>query len=157
MKKSILLIVIALFVGLSGYAQPPAGDAKKGDSYGEKITDKGAISLAELGKQLDKKDSVTAKIKGKVLEVCSKKGCWVSMELPDKSKVFVKFKDYGFFVPTALSGKTVVLDGFAKKKIRSVNELKHYAEDAGKSQAEIDAITKPEKEISFLADGVLVI
>lgn len=157
MKKSILLIAIALFVGLSGYAQPPAGDAKKGDSYGEKITDKGAISLAELGKQLDKKDSVTAKIKGKVLEVCSKKGCWVTMELPNKSQMMVKFKDYAYFVPTSLSGKTVVLDGVARKKIVSVNELKHFAEDAKKPQAEIDAITKPEKQVKFEASGVLVI
>ena len=34
--------------------------------------------------------------------------------------------------------------------------LKHYAEDAGKSQKEIDKITKPEYKISFIADGVII-
>ncbi|MEG0797106.1 MAG: DUF4920 domain-containing protein, partial [Odoribacter sp.] len=45
----------------------------------------------------------------------------------------------------------VVLTGEAKMKTTSVDELKHYAEDAKKPQAEIDAITKPEKEIRFTA------
>jgi hypothetical protein len=34
--------------------------------------------------------------------------------------------------------------------------LKHYAKDAGKSQAAIDSIIKPETTYSFLADGVLI-
>jgi hypothetical protein len=62
-----------------------------------------------------------------------------------------------FFVPTDIVGKTVVLDGIATQKEVSVAELKHYAQDAKKSQAEIDAITKPEKQVRFLADGVLVV
>jgi hypothetical protein len=39
-------------------------------------------------------------------------------------------KDYAFFVPTALKGKNVVLEGNAERKVISVNEQKHYAEDA---------------------------
>jgi hypothetical protein len=38
----------------------------------------------------------------------------------------------------------------------SVEELRHYAEDAGKSQEEIEAITEPKKTYSFVADGVLL-
>ena len=59
-------------------------------------------------------------------------------------------KDYAFFVPTALEGKTVVLEGSAESKTTSVKELQHYAEDAKKSQAEIDAITEPKTETRFL-------
>ena len=66
-------------------------------------------------------------------------------------------KDYAFFVPTALKGKTVVMEGKAENKEISVNELKHYAEDAKKSQAEIDKITKPENETRFLASGIKVV
>jgi hypothetical protein len=60
-------------------------------------------------------------------------------------------------VPTALAGKTVVLNGKAEKKLVSVDELKHFAEDAKKSQQEIDAITQPEMQVKFMATGVLVI
>ena len=66
-------------------------------------------------------------------------------------------KDYEFFVPTALSGKNVVLDGIAFTKTTSVAELKHYAQDGKKPQAEIDAITTPKSEIRFLANGILVV
>ena len=69
----------------------------------------------------------------------------------------VKMKDYGFFVPLAAKGKTVVIEGQVSMKTTSVKELRHYAEDAKKSQAEIDAITQPKKEVNILANGIVVI
>jgi len=66
-------------------------------------------------------------------------------------------KDYAFFVPVALKGKNVVLEGTAEKEITSVDELKHYAKDAKKSKNEIDAITVPKEEIRFLAKGIKVL
>ena len=56
-----------------------------------------------------------------------------------------------------MNGKTIVVDGTATLKETSVEMQKHYAEDAGKSKAEIDAITKPKKEITMEAKGILVI
>lgn len=156
MKKILLLLALA-FAFNSMYAQPPAGPANIGDSYGEKINEKGAISTAQLHKKLSAKDTVEAKITGKVLSSCPKKGCWMNVELADKSQVFVKFKDYAFFVPMDIVGKNIVLDGQATTKMTSVEELKHYAEDAKKTKEEVDAITKPEKQVRFLADGVLVV
>jgi hypothetical protein len=50
----------------------------------------------------------------------------------------------------------VVVKGKAFVSIESVDELKHYAKDAGKSQAAIDSITKPESTYGFMADGVLI-
>jgi hypothetical protein len=66
-------------------------------------------------------------------------------------------KDHSFFVPVSMQGKTIVVDGTATLKETSVDMLKHYAEDAGKSKAEIDAITQPKKEITVQAKGILVL
>ena len=66
-------------------------------------------------------------------------------------------KDYGFFLPVAAVGKTVVLDAKVELKTTSVEELKHYAEDAKKSPEEIAAITAPKKEISVMAKGIVVV
>jgi len=66
-------------------------------------------------------------------------------------------KDYSFFVPTDLRGKTAVLEGKAYNRTTSVSELKHYAEDANKSKEEIEAITKEKKDVRFLASGILVV
>jgi hypothetical protein len=66
-------------------------------------------------------------------------------------------KDYAFFVPTALKGKNVVLEGDVEKKITSVEELKHYAKDAKKSRDAINVITLPKEEIRFIASGIKVV
>jgi hypothetical protein len=75
--------------------------------------------------------------------------------LGEEKEVMVKFKDYGFFVPTDATGE-VIVNGKAFVKETSVDELQHYAEDAGKSPEEIAKITEPKKTLSFLADGVLL-
>ncbi len=156
MKKitlTLIIIICSYFIN----AQPPAGHAKPGDTYGAKITEAGAINITEVPAMLKTKDTVAVKVIAKVENSCSKKGCWMNLVIDDKNKAFVKMKDYGFFVPTEIAGKTIVLDGIAFTEQTSVAELKHYAEDAKKSKAEIDAIKEPKKEIRFLANGILVI
>ena len=66
-------------------------------------------------------------------------------------------KDYKFFVPTSLEGKNIEIDGKVELATTSVDELKHFAEDAKKSQAEIDAITEPKKEIKIMASGIKIV
>ena len=48
-----------------------------------------------------------------------------------------------------LSGKAYITE-------TSVDDLQHYAEDAGKSQEEIAAITSPKLTYNLEADGVLL-
>lgn len=147
---------MALFAIVTN-AQPPAGDAKPGDFYGEKITADGAMNIADIPAKLAKDESFDGKIKAKIVEVCPKKGCWLKLQVNDSTTALVKMKDYGFFLPVAAKGKTVVIDGETKMKTTSVAELKHYAEDAKKPKDEIDAITKPEKEIRVMAKGIVVV
>ncbi|PBQ34923.1 DUF4920 domain-containing protein [Sphingobacteriaceae bacterium] len=156
MKKVSLILVAVLYVQFF-VAQPPAGKATPGTTYGAKTDAKNAVSASELPALLKSKDTVAVKVKATVLEVCSKKGCWMNFKVNDEQNAFVKMKDYAFFVPLDLIGKTVVLDGKAYTKITSVSELKHYAEDAKKPQKEIDAITQPKSEIRFMADGIVVV
>ena len=95
-------------------------------------------------------------ISGQIIDVCPKKGCWMNVKV-NTDTVFVKFKDYGFFVPKkGISGKKAVISGKLSLDTLKVSELKHYAEDAGKSISEISKIKYPEVKISFLADGVII-
>lgn len=157
MKKIIFVFAIML-CAFMGNSQPPAGDAKAGDTYGEKITADNAIPINDAVAKLNAgTESVNTKIKAKIVDVCPKKGCWLKLELNEKETAMVKMKDYGFFLPLAAKGKTVVIDGEVKTKTISVAELKHYAEDAKKSKEEIDAITKPENEVRVTAKGIVVV
>ncbi|MFV0541284.1 MAG: DUF4920 domain-containing protein [Aestuariibaculum sp.] len=127
--------------------------------FGEKMTPDDAKSVKSLlseYKVLPKGDTLNTKITGKIDAVCQKKGCWMKLNMDDSSQVFVKFKDYGFFMPMNSAGKEVVVNGKAYVSEISVSQLRHYAEDAGKSKEEIDAITEPKITYTFLADGVLL-
>ena len=125
--------------------------------FGEKITEEGAIDFAMMQEKMLNSDSMDLKVAGKIKEVCQKKGCWMTLTAADndEDEIFVKFKDYGFFMPMDASGQNVIMDGYAIKETVSVDELRHYAEDAGKSEEEIAAITEPKDEVNFMARGVI--
>ncbi len=152
MKKSlIILTVLALFCGLS-QAQPK----DKVTSYGEKITADNAVEATSINEMLKGQDSLHTKIIGTVASVCQKKGCWLKMDAGDGQEMMVRFYDYGFFLPKDCEGKKIVLEGTATMTKTSIEELQHYAQDAGKSDEEIKAITAPETQIAFEATGVLL-
>jgi len=153
----LILSFAALLIATLGLAQPPDVPATPGTTYGDEVKATGAIPVAELPQLLKNDQPQAVKVQGTVTDVCPKMGCWLALEMPDKSTVFVKMKDYGFFVPTALKGKTVVMDAEAKILKTSVEELRHYAEDAKKSQQEIDAIKAPREEIRLTASGITVV
>lgn len=132
---------------------------KSGAMYGAGV-DPGAdvMSYAELMRELADKDSVSGVVEGTVTEVCQKKGCWMTLEpIEGLAPVSVRFKDYGFFMPKTLPGNRVIVDGVARKTEVSVADLRHYAEDAGKTPAEIAAITEPRVEVELMATGVRVL
>ncbi len=127
-------------------------------SFGEKINDEGVLSKDEMmekyqGMKLG--DTVDVKFTSEVNSVCQNKGCWMRLNMGDKES-FVRFKDYGFFMPKDIAGQDVIVAGKAFVEETSVEDLKHFAEDAGKTQEEIDAITEPELSLSFLSHGVLI-
>ncbi|MFD1630263.1 DUF4920 domain-containing protein [Pseudopedobacter beijingensis] len=152
-----LIFTIFIFCALAVNAQNNIPSAQVGQTYGEVITADNAIDLGKLSKVLAASDTpFKGKIEGKVVEVCKKKGCFIKVKQADAEPIMVKFKDYGFFMPQDIVGKTIVMDGEASVKVTSVERLKHYAEDAGKSAEEINKITEPKRAINILASGVVV-
>lgn len=154
--KKLLLLIPVLVLGFSLMAQPPEGDANPGMTFGKKTNAEGAIPANDLVAKLQSTKSLEVKVSGKVKEVCKSEGCWLKMET-ENGTIMIKMKDHSFFVPLAMNGKTIVADGKVTLKETSVEMLKHYAEDAGKSKVEIDAIKQPKKEITMEATGILVI
>ena len=127
--------------------------------FGDKITAEGAITkeaLLEKYKAMKETDTLEVKVATKIVDVCQKKGCWMNLDLGNDQTAFVKFKDYGFFMPFNAAESEVIVNGKAFIELTSIDDLKEYAKDAGKSQAAIDSIVAPETNYSFLADGVLI-
>ncbi len=113
-----------------------------------------ADALSNLYQNLSDKDTLEVVVKSPITAVCQTKGCWMTLPLKNNQESFIKFKDYAFFVPLNAAGSVAIVKGKAYKKVTTVEALKHYAEDAGKSEDEINNITEPEETLAFMADGV---
>ncbi|MGM0580180.1 MAG: DUF4920 domain-containing protein [Bacteroidota bacterium] len=130
-------------------------EVEKEDAFlGESFNVEDEIQLINLVSEMENTDSLTAVVEAKVIEVCQAKGCWMKVDLPNGESMRVTFKDYGFFMPKDLAGKSVKMNGIAKKEETDVETLKHFAEDAGKSEKEIDQITESKMDYKFVASGV---
>lgn len=162
--KTLFIAFIAILTTLTCVAQKGDKQSKKVAEQeksdlvyrGKKITDEGAITPSELAEKMQTAEKVEAKVVANIVSVCQVKGCWMQVDMGNGEVMRVTFKDYGFFVPLDATGKTVVMEGEASRKTTSVEMLRHYAEDAGKSEAELAAITEPETKLAFVATGVIV-
>lgn len=158
----LLVMAVALFAcnnaDTSEENNTDTAAAEKADNgeFGASFQAEGVLSYDELLAKMNASDSLLVTVQGKVDAVCQAKGCWmnISSEQANQEKMVVKFKDYGFFVPKDIAGREVIMKGKAYREVTTVDELRHLAEDAGKSAEEVAAITDPKVELKFMADGV---
>lgn len=162
MKKLLLFALLGSFMACSGSGkeseiEKALAKAELVGNYGETITASGAITPSEMMSRLEKADTINVKVHAEITATCAMKGCWMNLKLESGEEMRVTFKDYAFFVPKeGMSGNKAVIEGMVSRTMTDVATLKHFAEDAGKPQIEIDAITAPKKEYTFEATGVII-
>lgn len=143
MKKLLIAILFSMAIAPHSFAQQAEiAPAKVGTVYGKDVKKSDAVTVKVVEKQLETTEKFTGKVEGRVTRVCTMKGCWLALENEGSDKpVLVRFKDYSFFVPEDIVGKTVVIEGYAKIK----------------EKEDKDNPEKIQKDIAFTADGVLVV
>jgi hypothetical protein len=153
-----LIVAAALAVSIVGCKNNQTATNAGTQTFGATFSPKGAMTYDALLTKMEKADKLDAKVTGKVSAVCKVKGCWMTMisEKPGQPDMRVTFKNYAFFMPKDIVGKTVVIDGAAVVETISVADQRHYAEDAGQSKEEIEKITQPKRELTFEAAGVVI-
>ena len=154
MKKLMLCLSFCLFTAIA-FAQ--SANTLSGQSFGDGVSPGALKQASAVAATMGEKTTADMKITGEVVEVCKKKGCWMTLKMPDGEPMRVTFKDYAFFMPKDIVGKTVALDGIAKKQTISKSQLQHYAKDAKKTPEEIAKITADKDEIAFEAKGVVIL
>ena len=87
-------------------------------------------SLAAILENPDEYLDTAIRIDARISEVCQHKGCFM-IATAGTQAVRISFKDYGFFVPTDTSGKTVTLTGTLIERTLSEEQAAHLREDAG--------------------------
>ena len=155
-----LLLLSFIMISFAGFSQEK--NTGKNDLYfsvGEEVDVKNILSVYQMQERYENLrvgDTLNVTFRGDVTSVCKEKGCWMKVGLEDGREVMVKFKDYAFFVPKDIEDKEVIMEGKAYVTEMSVEDQRHYAEDAGKTAAEVEAIKEPAVTLSFLAEGVKI-
>src|SRR5690606_12789825 len=77
-----LLTLIAFFISGEITAQTSIPSARAGVTYGKKINADEAITIKALNDKMraDTTARFTGKVKGKIVEVCKSKGCYVRLD-----------------------------------------------------------------------------
>lgn len=120
--------------------------------YGEEPNETVAVDVNKalvLFKDSGKSEFV---VKSEIKQVCQSEGCWFSFKT-EGADLFVDF-DEKFTVPKDIVGKVAVAKGTFYHDTTTVETLKEYAKEDGKSEEEISKITEPEIKINFKAAGV---
>ena len=153
LRKSTFFNTFLVFFMLMTFQGITAQSSEHGASFTLK---KGVNTTSKVFQDLKVSETSNVQIQGTITDVCQAKGCWMKVDLADNQEVFVKFKDYGFFVPTDSAGKEVVMNGQAFVEEMSVEDQRHYAMDKGATKEEAAKITTPKKTLRFEADGVRI-
>jgi len=119
-----------------------------------------ALAPAALGEALGTYENTVVRVEGTVAKVCKMQGCWLTFQTPASDAVRVQVprdsSGYVFTFPTDLGAAEVIVEGTVTAEETDVETLRHFAEDEGRPQDEIDAITEPERTIILTARGALV-
>lgn len=103
------------------------------ESFGAPLDESiAAVSLEEIAINGGNYVGRPVRVVARVAEVCQKKGCFFIAQ-EGSSVVRISFKDYGFFVPTDISGRRVTFVGEVVAREVTTEEAEHYAEDLGAS------------------------
>ena len=159
--KSIILSLALTVQCLFLVAQPPSGKAKSGTVYGAKTTADGAVDIAKVPAMLTSKDTVAVKVKAKVLNSCSKKGCWMNLvDVSSGKMIRIKVNDGEIEFPKNGAGKIAIAEGTLMKielsKERAIAEAKHEADEMGR-KFDPAAIKGPLTRYQIKGSGAVVL
>jgi hypothetical protein len=162
MRRMLLAVFVLVSMSSRGQSNLKENRPAKSEypaSFGIGISPGNATEAAEMARvyqQMAITDTLDMKFRGEIREVCPVKGCWMKIVLTDDTEVMVRFRDYGFFVPSDIIGREAILSGSAFTEMISVEDQRHYAQDAGMTPIQVAAIREPLKAYSLVADGVLI-
>lgn len=122
------------------------------NQYGDELTLEQSITIEQAVIATNSGNEDTLLIEGTVTSVCQVKGCWMGFA-NETGDVRVTFKDYEFFVPFSIVGKTALVEGTLEKVTLSLKDSKHIVQDGG---GDPDSVTEPLVEYQMVATGVKV-
>jgi hypothetical protein len=132
--KLVLSILMSIAFSFSVYAEPlrlsePVIQDARSETFGVKL-DNGLpkITMASLVTDSASHLAKPFQVEARIAKVCQKKGCFFIAQ-QEQHILRVSFRDYGFFIPTDSSGKSVILAGELVQKEISPEQAAHFKAD----------------------------
>lgn len=153
MKRSLMALTTLLL--LTGCQQSMTSYKQ----FGGPVKDSNALTVSQAVQEATTEGKVVT-VRGKIAEVCANMGCWMTVT-DGKEVVRVRFTESdacadGYYVPRNAAGHDVILVGKIMPMEISEAVARHYAEEGGKPQTEIEKIVGPQKQMTVFATGVMI-
>jgi hypothetical protein len=129
---TLILMVVAtnIYADVIRLSKPVAENATS-ETFGTQFDSQSkALSLSEVMNATESYQAEPFLLQTEIAKVCQKKGCFFIARDAGHA-VRVSFKDYGFFIPTDASGKTVLLQGELVAKNVTDKQAAHFNKDLG--------------------------
>ena len=109
----------------------------EGKNYGQKLTLKEETKISTILENPEDYVGKKVLVKGRVVEVCKKRGCWV-MLASDKEyeTIQIKVNDGEIVFPVELIGKLILAEGVVEKLVIAPQDPNICPDDKAKVQAE---------------------
>ncbi len=125
-----LLLLLSMFLVFS------SAHAANVTTYGKGITIENPTEISDILQNPDNYVGKPVKIKGMVVEVCSKRGCWINVASEDSQEpIQVKVTDGEIVFPMSATGKNGEFEGIVDEIKLSREQLiaykQHLAEEKG--------------------------
>jgi hypothetical protein len=168
MKKTTLILLLILGLGLAAYSQddvavksqPTAADKTAvipTGSYLKRGAPIGISKRVSINDALKKPGNYAGKtvlIEGLIVRSCKIEGCWAEVaENKDSKSVRVKMKDHAFFIPLESAGAKARVEGTFQVKTLSKAMVDHMIEEDG-AKFEGRNADGTVTEVSFEASGI---
>lgn len=132
-------------------SEPVIQDAKS-ETFGVKLDNSlPKLSMQDLVTDASSYLAKSFRVEARIAKVCQKKGCFFIAQ-QEQYILRVSFRDYGFFIPTDSSGKTVTIAGELIQKEVSPAQAAHLKADL-KSDTDI---VKPGVVYEIVADSIKI-
>lgn len=128
MIRIITVLAMALLLTTNGFA--------KTDTYGGGVSIQDVTPVSAILDSPVTYNGKSVRIEGMILEVCSKRGCWVYVAGDRQGeKIQVKVTDGEIVFPMSASGKMAAVEGVVEilemSRDEMISYLKHLAEEKG--------------------------
>ncbi len=109
-----LAFIICVCIYANGYTQ--STPLPHGMVFGKKPDTSIVINATQVHAYMGKKPRISTTLKGTVVKVTKEKGGWFTMDAGEGKVIAATFTDFNVTLPSALRGRTVIVEGVAARQ-----------------------------------------